>query len=249
MRRSPVSVDTQPQPQPSRPRSNWTAGRVIGMIVSSIAALVGGLMLLGGLALIAVHGLARDDDGYYTTDTERLRSDTYAIATDEIDLGADPAGPAPEDLLGTLRIRAEATDGESVFLGIGHTDEVERYLDGVSNARLTDFGGGGPGYDQRPGGAPDRRPGAERFWVAQSEGAGEQSVDWDVQTGVWSVALMNADAGRGIDADASVGIELSWLIWVAIGFAVVGFLLAATGVVLIIVISRHAARDATPAPG
>ena len=60
---------------------------------------------------------------------------------------------------------------------------------------------------------------------------------------------MNADAGRGIDADASVGIEISWLIWVAIGFAVVGFLLAAIGVVLIIVISRHAARDATPAPG
>ena len=73
MRQSPVSVETQPQPQPSRPRPNWTAGRVIGMIVSSIAALVGGLMLLGGLALIAVHGLARDDDGYYTTDTERLR--------------------------------------------------------------------------------------------------------------------------------------------------------------------------------
>jgi hypothetical protein len=219
------------------------------MIVSSVAALVGGLMLLGGLALIAVHGLARDDDGFYTTDTERLRSDTYAIATDEIDFGADPAGPAPEDLLGTLRIRAEATGRESIFLGIGRTAAVARYLDGVRHARLTDFGGGGVEYDQRPGGAPERRPGAERFWVAQSEGTGEQSVDWEVQSGVWSVALMNADAGRGIDADASIGIEVAWLIWVAVGLAVIGFLLAATGVVLIIVISRHAARDPAAAPG
>jgi len=222
---------------------------VIGLVVSSITALVGTLMLLGGLALIAAHGFARDDDGYYSTDDERLSTSTYAISTDEIDLGADPAGPAPEDLLGTLRIRAEATGGEPLFLGIGRTDAVERYLDGVRHARLTDFGGGRADYDEQPGGAPDRRPGAERFWVAESQGAGERSVDWDVQTGVWTVALMNADASRGIDADASVGIEISWLIWVGVGLAVVGLLLAATGVVLIIVLSRHAARDATPAPG
>jgi hypothetical protein len=247
-----MSAPTEPQPQPQQPRpgSNWTAGRVIGLVLSSIAALVGTLILLGGLALIAVHSFARDDDGYYTTDTERLHSDTYAISTDEIDLGADPGGPAPEDLLGVLRVRAESTEGRPVFLGIGRTEAVERYLDGVAHARLTDFGGGRPQYEVETGRAPQRRPGAERFWVARSQGAGEQVVDWDVQTGVWSVAVMNAGAARGISVDASVGVEISWLIWVAVGLLVVGLLLAVVGVTLIIVIGRHAARgEPAAAPG
>lgn len=238
---------TDQQPPPVRPRSNWTGGRVVGIVFSSIAALIGIVMLLGGLALIAAHGFARDDDGYYTTDTERLSSDTYAISTDEIDLGADPGGPAPEDLLGTLRVRAEATGGDSIFLGIARTSDVGRYLVGVRHAELTDFGDGkGARYDVQPGGSPRRPPRAERFWVAQSEGTGQQRVDWEVETGVWTVAVMNADASRGISVDASVGVEISWLIWVGIGLAVVGLVLTATGAVLIAVIGRRASRDVAP---
>jgi hypothetical protein len=242
-----MSAPTQPQPQPPRSGSNWTGGRVVGLVLSSITALVGTLLLLGGLALIAAYGFARDEDGYYTTDTELLSSDTYAISTDEIDLGADPGGVTPDDLLGAVRVRAEATDGGPVFLGIGRTAAVEGYLDGVRHARLIDFGGGRADYEVRPGRAPERRPGRERFWVAQSEGTGEQRVDWEVQSGVWSVAVMNADAGRGISVDASVGVEISWLIWAGIGLAVVGLLVAATGVALIVVIGRRAGRDAAPA--
>jgi uncharacterized membrane protein len=217
---------------------------VAGVVFSSIAALIGIVILLGGLALIAAHSFARDDDGYYTTDSERLSSDTYAISTDEIDLGADPGGPAPSDLLGTLRVRAEATGGGSIFLGIGQTSDADRYFSGVRHAELTDFGDGrGARYDVQPGRAPRRPPGAEGFWVAQSEGAGEQRVDWDVETGVWTVAVMNADAGRGVSVEANVGVEISWLLSVGIGLAVVGLILTVAGVVLIAVIGRRASRD------
>ncbi len=237
-------TETNQQPAPARSSSNWTGGRVAGLVFSSIAALVGIVILLGGLALIAAHSFARDDDGYYTTDTERLNSDTYAISTDQIDLGADPGGPAPEDLLGTLRVRAEPTSGDSIFLGIGQTSDVDRYLSGVRHAELTDFGFRNRArFDVQPGHAPRRRPAAEKFWVAQSEGSGEQRVDWEVQTGVWTVAVLNTDASRGISVEASVGVELSWLIWVGIGLAVVGLILTAAGVTLVAVIGRRASRD------
>ena len=47
----------------------------------------------------------RGDDGYYTADTT-LKSDGYALATDTMNLN----GPIPNDLLGTIRIRATADD-------------------------------------------------------------------------------------------------------------------------------------------
>ena len=143
------------------------------MILSSIAALIGIGLLLGGLALIAVHGFARDDDGFYTSDTEPLRSAAYAITTDEISLDADVADDVPEDLLGTLRIRAEAATARPIFVGIGRSVDVERYLAGVAHSQLTDFRRGAAVFDEVPGRAPAGRPGAEPFWVAQSEGDGQ----------------------------------------------------------------------------
>ena len=71
-----------PPPAPQRTSSNWTGGRIAGTVASSIAGLVGLALLLAGLGLIALHSFARDDDGFYTSDKEELRSAAYAITTD-----------------------------------------------------------------------------------------------------------------------------------------------------------------------
>ncbi len=217
------------------------------LVGGSILSLIGVVLLLGGLALIAVHAFARDDDGYYTTDKERLESDSYAITTGEIDLGADPVDWAPEELLGTVRVRVESTGGRPVFIGIARTTDVDAYLDRVDHAELTDFEDGEARYEQHPGGAPARRPGAERIWVAESESAGDQSLDWDVESGIWSIVVMNADAARGIAVDADVGADVGWVIWVGLGLTVVGLLLGGGGVALIVVAGRRASRDRAPA--
>jgi hypothetical protein len=196
--------------------------------------------------VILLHAFARDDDGFYTSGNEQLESDSYAITTEHIDLGADPAGPAPEDFFGEVRITAESTDGRPLFVGIAPSADVDRYLGGVARAELTDFGNGGAEYEERSGGAPRTPPGAQDFWVAQSEGTGEQSVDWDVDTGTWSVAVMNADGARGIDAEAEAAVQISWLIWVGIGLTVVGLLLTAGTILLIIRIGRRATPARAP---
>lgn len=231
-----------PPPQ-SRPGSKWSGGRVAGMIAASFTALVGGLLLLGGLALIGIHSFARDDDGFYTSDNERLLSDSYAITTDRINLGADVANRVPEELLATVRARAQNTGARPLFIGIARAPHVDGYLDGVGHTELTDIHDGDPVFEQFPGRAPRGAPAAEDFWVAQSQGRGEQFVDWDAESGAWTIAVMNADAARGVSVDADIGAKVGWLLWVGVGLALVGLALTATGVILIIVISRRASRD------
>jgi hypothetical protein len=59
------------------------------MVFASIGGLIGLALLLGGIAMLAAYAFGRDDDGYFTSDREQLRSATYAITTEDIDLGVD----------------------------------------------------------------------------------------------------------------------------------------------------------------
>ncbi len=230
---------------PPQRTSHWSAGRIVGIVVSSIAALIGLALLIGGLALIAAHTIVRDDDGFYTTDRERLSSDAYAITSGEIDLGADPIDWAPEELLGEIRIRAEGAAGEEVFLGIGRDVDVDRYLRGVGSSEVVDFlDEGPPSYRESAGDAPRRPPGAERFWVAESEGPGDREVEWEAESGIWSVVVMNADATRRIDVDVDVGANVDWVLPAGIVLAAIGLLLSVTGTLLVVYVGRRSERAA-----
>jgi hypothetical protein len=222
--------------------SGWTAGRVVGMVFSSIGALVGLALLLGGLALVGAHAFARDDDGYYTADREHLHSAAFAIATDDLDLDFGAGGWTPGDVLGTVRVRAESAGGDPIFLGIAPTSDVDRYLSGVGHSQLTDFAHGDPTYDVQPGRAPQGRPAAQHFWVAKTEGGGDQTVSWDVESGNWSAVVMNADGARGVSVDADAGVKIGWLLWVGLGLAIVGALLTAACVILVLRIGRSATQ-------
>ena len=214
----------------------------MGLVLAGIAGLIGLVLLLGGLALVSLYLFDRDDDGYFTSDTERLETDGYAINTDQIDLRADPLPWAPEEVLGTVRIRAEPADGEPVFVGIGTQNEVNAFLRGVRHATITDFG---PiTYDDQPGGAPRGPPADEDLWVAQVAGEGEQVLRWDAEGGVWSVVVMNADAARGIAVDADAGVEVEYLQWAGLILAVLGLLLLAVAVIAGRAVARRPARPA-----
>jgi hypothetical protein len=227
---------------PDRPRSNWTAGRVLGMIFASIGGLIGLALLLGGIAVLVAYAFARDD-GYFTSDREQLDSETYAITTEDIDLGVDETDWAPDEILGDVRIRVE---GEMpVFVGIGSDDDVDGYLGDVAHDQLIDFDGGDPDLEPHEGGAPTTPPGEEDFWVAYAEGSGEQTLTWDAEFGRWTAVVMNADAAQGVNVEADAGVKLDWAIWAGLGMFVVGLVLTVGAVVVILLIGRRASRDAT----
>jgi hypothetical protein len=228
---------------PARSRSTWTAGRVIGMVFASIGGLIGLALLAGGIAVIVAYAFDRDD-GYFTSDRKQLESATYAITTEDIDLGADELDWAPDAILGDVRIQADGAE-KRVFVGIGPDDDVDRYLGDVAHDELIDFHGDEPEFDLHEGRAPPAPPGAQDFWVAESQGLGEQAVTWDAEFGRWTAVVMNADAARGIDVEADAGVKLGWAVWAGLGMFVLGLLMAVGAVVVILLIGRRASRNST----
>jgi hypothetical protein len=226
---------------PARPRSNWTAGRVIGMVFASIGALIGLALLAGGIAVIAAYAFGRDDDGYFTSDRHKLESATYAITTEDIDLGADEVDWAPDGVLGNVRLQVEGE--KPLFVGIGRDSDVDRYLGDVVHDELIDFDGDDPQFDLHEGRAPRTPPREQNFWVAEAEGSGEQALTWDAEFGRWTAVVMNADAARGIDVEADAGVKLGWAIWAGLGMFVVGLLMSAGAVIVILLIGRRPSRD------
>jgi hypothetical protein len=218
-----------------------SAGRVIGTIFAGIGGLIGLALLAGGILVLAAYAFGRDDDGYFKSDRQQLDSATYAIVTEDIDLGVDEVDWAPDKLLGEVRVQF---DGERpVFVGIGPEEDVDRYLGDVARDELVGFEGDDPELDPREGGAPQSPPGEQEFWVAESEGSGEQTLTWDAEFGRWTAVVMNADATRGVDVEADVGVKLDWAIWPGLGALVLGLLMTVGAVVVIVLMGRRAGRD------
>jgi hypothetical protein len=184
---------------------------------------------------------ARDDDGFYTSGTELLESNGYAIATENIDLG-NSTDDVPGELLGRLRVRAESSGSKPVFIGIAPREDVVAYLAGVEHSVLTDIDD--PEYREVKGGRPDRPPGAEGIWAARAEGRGEQVLEWEIEGGEWSVVVTNADGSPDIAVDAGVGIEIDWLLWAGLGLVLVGTAFATGGIILVVIMSREASGPA-----
>jgi hypothetical protein len=223
---------------PARPRSNWTASRVIGIVFAGLGGLIGLALLIGGIAVLAAFAFGRDDDGYFTSDRHRLASATYAITTEDIDLGVDEADWAPDKILGKVRVQVDSE--KPVFVGIGSDEDVDRYLGDVAHDELTSFDGDNPEFDAHEGRARPTPPGDQDFWVAEAEGSGDQALTWDAEFGRWTAVVMNADAARGIDVEADAGVKLGWAIWAGLGMFLVGLLMTAGAVIVILLIGRRA---------
>jgi hypothetical protein len=219
-------------------RSNWSASRVIGIVFASIGGLIGLALLVGGIAVLAAYAFGRDDDGYFSSDRQQLESDTYAITSEDIDLGVDEVDWAPDGILGNIRVQVDTE--KPVFVGIGPDEDVDRYLGDVAHDELIGFDGDDPELEPHEGRAPGTPPGDQDFWVAESEGSGEQTLTWDAEFGRWTAVVMNANAAQGIDVEVDVGVKLGWAIWAGLGVFVIGLLMTVGAVIVILLIGRRA---------
>jgi hypothetical protein len=215
--------------------------RIPHAIAGVLTGLVAAALIAGGAALLwGDH--QKDADGYVSTDSHEFRSASNAIVSENIEL--DLAGVEEivdgEDF-GDVRLKVDPENDERVFVGIARTADVGRYLRGVGHTVVEDVD-----YDpfrtelREVGG--DRRPMPPvnaRFWAASASGHGEQTVEWDVEDGDWSVVVMNADGSKGVKADVEAGAKLAWLDAAGWGVLGGGLLLAAAAIAFLIAAFRR----------
>ncbi len=249
------------------PREGVRVGRVLLLVFGGLLLLVSLGLLAGGGVLGWAYGTQRDADGYFTTSTERLRTPTFAITSQKVDLGSAPADedwPFGDGRLGTVRIRVTGSEGAPVFVGIGRESDVERYLDGVAHDEIvhadfsdTDLGDIDVRFRRATGTRTPDAPAAQAFWAASATGPGSQTLTWDVRSGEWAAVVMNANARPGVDVDVDIGAKAGWVLPVLIGLLAGGGVLLAIALVMVVVGAtglRHpaaataAAEDAATTP-
>jgi hypothetical protein len=201
-------------------------GRVIAAIFGIIFAPAAIGLLVGGIALVIAFGPARDSDGFVRSPAYELESAGYALTSDRIDLAPYPGDWWPADIA-TVRIDIESEGTQGVFVGIGPSADVARYLGGVEHDRVDRLGFrvDDVEYERVIGGPPATAPGEQSFWAASSTATGRQNLDWDVERGDWTIVVMNADASAGVEVTAEFGISIPVLLWVGIGMIIVSVVL------------------------
>jgi hypothetical protein len=212
--------------------SEWSGGRIAAVVI-------GGLLVLFALALlgaggVGLYGETQRDGGYVTPGGHDFSTSGSALAAEKTKLGSSGVGWLyGPGLLGKVRIRVTPEGSSSpLFVGIGPSSEVERYLAGTKHTLITDYFGG---KDELVDGGPSHSaPGAQRFWVASTSGPGEQSLFWKPKDGSWTAVVMNADGRPGISVHADLGARLSALPWITTGALVAGVVFLAGGVLLIV---------------
>jgi hypothetical protein len=214
-------------------------GRIVLTVIGALLIVISLVLGAGGGFLTWAYATQRDSDGFFTSGTERLNTATYAITSENINLGVEPGSDRRGlDLgdLATVRFRVRSATGQPVFVGIAHEADVDRYLAGVGHDEIDDidFAPFRVTYRAQPGGPPNAAPAAQRFWVASEQGPGVQRLEWKVRSGHWAVVLMNADASRGVGADVSVGVKSEWVLPLAIGLLAGFALLLVVGAVLLV---------------
>ena len=233
-------------PPPAPPRRPLGAGRVIAIVAGAFLCLIG-LGLLAGGAAVAAAGHSRDAAGFVTTGPAPVDSDAYAVVVPGV--GVQVRGPDQvyaRDLLGSVRIRATGDDPQrAVFLGLARTQDVDAYLRGVGHDEVRDIDVDPvrTDYTNRAGGAPTSPPVEQTFWQRSDAGSGTRTVEWQLDTGDWTVVVMNADGTAGVHADVDLGGTLPVLRGATIGLFVAGGVLLVGGVLLIVLPLTTRRRD------
>jgi hypothetical protein len=238
------AVEERPPPKEGRPERSppppqkgaaharrWTGGRIA-------AAVIGAVLVLFSLALLGAGGtalwadLTQREGGYVTTGVHEFSSSGSALATVSTELGSAGVGWLySPDLMDVVRIRVTPTSEEALFVGIGPSRDVERYLEGVNYTEVSEFWE--DKVEQVAGSKSPAAPASQGFWVASAVGIGTQDVVWDATDGSWTVVVMNADAQPGIAVGTDLGAKFPALLWVAIGVLVAGAIFLAGGALLV----------------
>ena len=231
-------AESVPRSGPAPQARGGARRQVLLFLFGGLAVLVSAAMLVGGAKIVWIDNTARDDAGYLNSSSRQFLTNSFALTSDPFDVQIGNYGKwiSDEDAFGRVRLQAESADPDvDVFVGIGPTSDVERYLADVEFDQVSGLNTDAvrPTYVRRAGDRAPALPGAQSFWVVSAAGRGEQTITWRAESGSWTVVAMNADGSKGVDVRARAGAELAFLGWLGAALLGAGALIFGCGVVLI----------------
>lgn len=191
--------------------------------------LIGFFVTLGGIVLVTMVGL----DGSFQLPSMRATSEGHALLFDAIYVRGDL--PSSGSFSATLKIEATGED-EALFVGVGPTSGVGDYLAGVKGDRVVQVDWPGEvRTEPLPGGvAVPAPPTGETFWEASESGTGTLNLDWVVTGGDWTIVVMNADGGAGVEVEGNVTVTMPALGPISVALLVFGLVVLVVGALLTI---------------
>lgn len=211
----------------------WTAGRITAFVVGIVLVLFSLGVIGAGAFALWVDQTQRDATGYVTTGAHTFSTSGSALVTDPVELDSPGVGWLYSAMiLGNVRIQVTPTTTDApVFVGIGPSADVDRYLAAVDRTVITDFWT--DGVEAASGSAPATPAGAQDFWVASATGTGSQTVTWDAANGTWTVVVMDPSGDPGLNVETELGATMPALLGIAVTSLLIGALCMLGGALLI----------------
>jgi hypothetical protein len=211
--------------------------KIAAMMLGVLFALAGLASVTSGGFLLGVYATQRDPSGFFTSPGQQVGSYGFALTAPDINAILGPRWerwiPGRGNV--TVRIEGDSLLPAPLFVGIGPTGRVSKYLTGVPRDKITriDWVAGSVEYSHVDGTKLPPAPGKQTFWVAKEQGSGTQTLEWELQQGDWTVVIMNADASAPVAATVSVGARFGILTPLVIGLTAGGVVLLAIAATLI----------------
>jgi hypothetical protein len=228
--------DSPARPDAAReaePKSSTGRGGRTGLTIGGwILAVLGGLLIIAGVALVIIHLTQRGRDGYYTSSTEQVAAPGYAVTAEGLHIGDLPS--VATDIVGRVRVSARSRNGQALFVGIAPQSAVNTYLAGVARSEVTDVNGDTITYKMHPGRAPAGPPESQSFWQSASSGNGQITASWKVKGGTWTIVLMNKTGAAHVNAAVSVGAKTNLLLWLGLGSLLIGLIAGGAGTAMLL---------------
>lgn len=186
--------------------------KVVLSAISTVLFILAACLMAATIALGWLYGTQRNSDGFVESSTVSMSTDGRAITSTDLDLGSLPDEWLPSSVVGTFQIRAQSVSDSPLFVGVGPSGDVGEFLADVEHVEVTRFGNQDRlSYTDHAGSRDPEPPADLGFWMISTEGEGEQILDWEPESGEWTLVVMNSDAASGLDVSASLGVNTPWL--------------------------------------
>jgi hypothetical protein len=227
-----------------------SAGRIVLLVFGIIVILVGLGLVLGGGGVLWANSALTDDEGYFSTKTIPIDKDSYAIATEpaDVDLGVNWLWMGN---LFTIKVEGSNDNpSKQIFIGVAEESDVEAYLSDVEYDEIIDIeiNPDRLEYTNRPGNSEPAAPTTETFWTKSAHGSGTQTLEWELESGIWRLVLMNDDGSAGVGLSIVLGAKVSSLVGIGVGFVIGGIVLLAGGGLMVFFAVRKPSRPEQPVP-